>query len=89
MADKIREQMSTADERDSLTRRGFRLEYASMAWMTVEAAVGIAAGIVASSIALIAFGLDSVVEFPPVPLSSGSSVAAAASASTGQCASSG
>ena len=34
-----------------------------MAWMTVEAAVGIAAGIVASSIALIAFGLDSVVEF--------------------------
>ena len=55
--------MSTADERDSLTRRGFWLEYASMAWMTVEAAVAITAGIVASSIALIAFGLDSVVEF--------------------------
>ena len=34
-----------------------------MAWMTVEAAVGIAAGIVASSIVLIGFGLDSVIEF--------------------------
>jgi hypothetical protein len=46
-----------------LRRRGFWLEYASMAWMTVEAAVGIAAGIVASSIVLIGFGLDSVIEF--------------------------
>ncbi len=46
-----------------LTRRGFRLEYASMAWMTVEAAVAIASGIIASSIALIGFGLDSVIEF--------------------------
>lgn len=55
--------MSTADERDRLTRRGFWLEYASMAWMTVEAAVAITAGIIASSIALVAFGLDSVVEF--------------------------
>ena len=34
-----------------------------MAWMTVEAAVGIVAGIVASSIVLIGFGLDSVIEF--------------------------
>jgi divalent metal cation (Fe/Co/Zn/Cd) transporter len=46
-----------------LTRRGFWLEYASMAWMTVEAAVAIAAGILASSIALVGFGLDSVIEF--------------------------
>jgi divalent metal cation (Fe/Co/Zn/Cd) transporter len=34
-----------------------------MAWMTVEAAVAIVAGIIASSIALIGFGLDSVIEF--------------------------
>ena len=34
-----------------------------MAWMTVEAAVGIVAGIAASSIVLIGFGLDSVIEF--------------------------
>ena len=46
-----------------LRRRGFWLEYASMAWMTVEAAVAIISGIIASSIALIGFGLDSVIEF--------------------------
>ena len=51
------------DEVARLRRRGFRLEYASMAWMTVEAAVAIVSGIVASSIALIGFGLDSVIEF--------------------------
>jgi divalent metal cation (Fe/Co/Zn/Cd) transporter len=46
-----------------LRRRGFWLEYASMAWMTVEAAVAIISGILASSIVLIGFGLDSVIEF--------------------------
>jgi divalent metal cation (Fe/Co/Zn/Cd) transporter len=46
-----------------LRRRGFWLEYASMAWMTAEAAVAITAGVVASSIALTGFGLDSVIEF--------------------------
>ena len=55
--------MSTPDELRSLTRRGFRLEYASMAWMTVEAAVAVTSGIIASSIALVGFGLDSVIEF--------------------------
>ena len=49
--------------RARLTRRGFWLEYASMAWMTVEASVAIAAGVIASSIALVGFGLDSVIEF--------------------------
>lgn len=34
-----------------------------MAWMAAEAAVAIAAGIIASSIALVGFGLDSVIEF--------------------------
>jgi divalent metal cation (Fe/Co/Zn/Cd) transporter len=57
------EPMSRTDERDRLTRRGFWLEYASMAWMTVEATVAITAGIIASSIALVGFGLDSVIEF--------------------------
>ena len=33
-----------------------------MAWMTAEAAVAITAGIIASSIALTGFGLDSVLE---------------------------
>jgi divalent metal cation (Fe/Co/Zn/Cd) transporter len=50
-------------EMSRLRRRGLRLEYASMAWMTVEATVAIISGIIASSIALIGFGLDSVIEF--------------------------
>jgi divalent metal cation (Fe/Co/Zn/Cd) transporter len=45
-----------------LRRRAFALEYASMAWMTAEAAVAITAGILASSVALTGFGLDSVIE---------------------------
>ena len=45
-----------------LRRRGFWLEYASMAWMTAEAAVAVTAGIAASSVALTGFGLDSVIE---------------------------
>jgi divalent metal cation (Fe/Co/Zn/Cd) transporter len=46
-----------------LRRRGFWLEYASMAWMAAEAAIAISAGILASSLALTGFGLDSVIEF--------------------------
>jgi divalent metal cation (Fe/Co/Zn/Cd) transporter len=46
-----------------LVRRGFWLEYASMVWMTAEAAVGIGAGVAAGSVALTGFGLDSVIEF--------------------------
>ena len=60
--------MVTAGPRDTsrtarLRRRGFGLEYASMAWMTAEAGVAITGGVIASSIALIGFGLDSVIEF--------------------------
>jgi divalent metal cation (Fe/Co/Zn/Cd) transporter len=51
------------EEMSRLRRRGFWLEYASMAWMTVEAAVAIVSGIIAASIALMGFGLDSVIEF--------------------------
>jgi divalent metal cation (Fe/Co/Zn/Cd) transporter len=52
-----------ADRMAQLRQRGFWLEYASMAWMTAEAAVAITAGVIASSIALVGFGLDSVIEF--------------------------
>ena len=45
-----------------LRRRGFWLEYASMAWMVAEAGVAITAGAAAASIALVGFGLDSVIE---------------------------
>ena len=47
---------------ERLARRAKLLSWLSLAWMTVEGAVAIAAGLVASSIALIGFGLDSAVE---------------------------
>src|ERR1035441_3401832 len=39
-----------------------RLEALTIAWMTVEAATSIGAGVAASSLLLIAFGVDSVIE---------------------------
>lgn len=49
-------------ERHRLVRQAFRLEALTLAWMGVEAAVGIAAGLAAGSLSLTAFGLDSVIE---------------------------
>ena len=43
-------------------KRAKWLSWLSLAWMTVEGGVAIAAGLAASSIALIGFGLDSAVE---------------------------
>jgi divalent metal cation (Fe/Co/Zn/Cd) transporter len=47
---------------DSLIRRARFLARLGLAWHVIEAAVAIAAGIAASSIALIGFGADSLVE---------------------------
>jgi divalent metal cation (Fe/Co/Zn/Cd) transporter len=52
----------TRERYGELARRVKLLSWLSLAWMTVEGAVAIAAGIVASSIALIGFGLDSAIE---------------------------
>lgn len=53
----------TADsERVLLVRRAFRLEWLTAAWMTLEAAVALGAGIAARSLTLVAFGADSVIE---------------------------
>ena len=43
-------------------RTGIRVEWLTIAWMTVEAVVSVSAGVAAGSIALIAFGADSVIE---------------------------
>lgn len=43
-------------------RTGLRLEYFTMAWNLVEAVIGFVAGILAGSVALVGFALDSVVE---------------------------
>jgi len=47
---------------EQLARRARLLSWLSLAWMTVEGAVAISAGLVASSIALVGFGLDSAIE---------------------------
>ncbi len=47
---------------DRLYRKGLRLEYFTVGYNVVEAVVSIIFGILAGSIALVAFGLDSVVE---------------------------
>ncbi len=49
-------------ERTANLRAGIRVEWLTIGWMVLEAAVGIGAGLAARSIALLAFGLDSVIE---------------------------
>ncbi len=47
---------------DRLYRRGLRLEYFTVGYNVLEAVVSIVFGIIANSIALIGFGLDSIIE---------------------------
>jgi len=49
-------------ERDRLIRRAKALSWLSLAYMTAEGAVAITAAILASSVALLGFGLDSAIE---------------------------
>lgn len=49
-------------ERDRLIRRAKALSWLSLGWMTIEGAVGITAALIAGSVALLGFGLDSVIE---------------------------
>jgi divalent metal cation (Fe/Co/Zn/Cd) transporter len=50
------------DHYAEVARKVRLLSWLSLAWMTVEGAVAITAGVLASSIALVGFGLDSVIE---------------------------
>src|SRR5258708_8301669 len=50
------------NDRAALIRQAFRLEYITLAWMTVEAVVAIGSGVAASSLILIAFGIHSLIE---------------------------
>jgi divalent metal cation (Fe/Co/Zn/Cd) transporter len=51
-----------ATDRTSLVARARRLEYLTIAWNSFEAAVALASGLMAGSVALVGFGLDSVIE---------------------------
>lgn len=53
---------TTLAARARLQRRGVRLEWFTVAWNVIEAAVALGAGIVAGSVALIGFGVDSAIE---------------------------
>jgi divalent metal cation (Fe/Co/Zn/Cd) transporter len=46
----------------ALVREAFRLEWLTIAFVSIEAVVGIVAGIAAGSLVLLAFGLDSIIE---------------------------
>lgn len=48
--------------RERLIHEAFRLEWLTVGWMVVESVVAISSGVVAGSLVLLAFGLDSVIE---------------------------
>lgn len=48
--------------REALEARGLRLEYATIVWNVVEMVIAIGLGVAARSVALVAFGLDTMVE---------------------------
>jgi len=52
----------TDDARVTLVRRGLWLNYATLSYNIVEAAVSLLAGLLAGSVALVGFGFDSVIE---------------------------
>ena len=49
-------------DRSAIVRRGLRLEYLTLAWNSLEALIAIVSGMMAGSIALVGFGIDSVIE---------------------------
>ena len=49
-------------ERTNLARRGRRLEYFTIAWNVLEGVVAVIAGMLAGSISLVGFGVDSFIE---------------------------
>ena len=52
----------TSVQPEALRQRAIRLEYFTIAWNVVEAVVALVAGTLAASIALVGFGLDSIIE---------------------------
>ena len=54
--------MTTAATRVQLLSRGLRLEHLTVGWNIAEGLIAVGAGVVAGSIALIGFGVDSLVE---------------------------
>jgi len=58
----VADMAETSLHRAGLVQEAFRLEYLTLAWMVIEAGVAIGAGVVAHSVTLVAFGIDSLIE---------------------------
>jgi divalent metal cation (Fe/Co/Zn/Cd) transporter len=52
----------TGQTRARLVRRAKQLSWLSLGWMTIEGAVAVTAGLIAGSVALVGFGIDSAIE---------------------------
>jgi divalent metal cation (Fe/Co/Zn/Cd) transporter len=48
--------------REAAAHRGRRLEYFTIAWNSLEGLIGIGAGMIAGSVSLVGFGIDSLIE---------------------------
>jgi divalent metal cation (Fe/Co/Zn/Cd) transporter len=48
--------------RQAIAHRGRRLEHFTIAWNTLEGLIGVGAGLLAGSISLVGFGIDSIIE---------------------------
>ena len=51
-----------SEAREALVRRGLWLNYATIAYNSLEAVVSLVAGVMAGSVSLVGFGIDSVIE---------------------------
>ncbi|MGB2657772.1 MAG: hypothetical protein WBC84_06015, partial [Pseudolabrys sp.] len=54
--------IAQTESRTDLVRQAFWLEWLTIAWMVIEAALTLWSGYIAHSITLLAFGLDSIIE---------------------------
>lgn len=55
-------EIASGSTRTALIQAAFRMEWLTVAWMSVETVVAISAGLVAHSLLLLAFGIDSIIE---------------------------
>jgi len=58
----IQEEPKVATDRAHVAQRGKHLEYFTIAWNSLEGIVAIVAGVIAGSVSLVGFGVDSAIE---------------------------
>jgi divalent metal cation (Fe/Co/Zn/Cd) transporter len=58
----LKQSESSINDRAALIQEAFRIEYLTIAWMVIEAAVAIGSAVEANSLTLLAFGIDSLIE---------------------------